>query len=262
MGVEVQQKWLKTPDGIKISTWIAKPNNPMAIILICHGITVDSTEGGFFLTFEKELVKNNIGVVRFDFRCHGKSEGLPKDLTLHGEYLDVDTVYSEIIENFNIPKFIEATSFSGSAVIKKFSEIEKECNGLILWNPILNYKETFLIPSTPWVASILETRNNISLPNWAYARIPGSNYYLTNKMVKEFMEDITLDLLINIRRPIVGFHGDSDTKIPYKYIVEASKNNPNIQINILKGEAHGFKGKRPFVMKKTIEWLIENIEDG
>lgn len=247
--------FLETRDGFKIATSITSPDFPKALVILCHGITVDSTEGGFFIEFEKLLIASNYIVVRFDFRCHGKSSGLPKDLTLSGEYIDIDTVFNFIKNNFNYPIYIEATSFSGSAVIKKFYNVEQDCRGLILFNPVINYKKTFLEPSTSWVKSILDTTNQINNDSGLFARLPGTNYYITSQMVNEFQQDETMELLMQLSKPILAFHGEIDTKIPYEFLSVISKKKNNIDFYLLENVGHGFKGKRTFVMEKTIEWM-------
>lgn len=251
--------YLKTRDGFKIATFITSPDAPKALIILCHGITVDSSEGGFFIEFEKLLIENNYMVIRFDFRCHGKSSGLPEELTLLGEFIDIDTVYSFVRDNYNYPIYIEATSFSGSAVIKKFFYVESECNGLILFNPVINYKKTFLEPSTPWVKSILETSHLLKSDINLFANLPGTSYFITNEMINEFKNDKTIELLEKVSKPILAFHGENDTKIPYEFLKIISQGKKNIDFYLLKNEGHGFKGKRIFVMQKTIEWMDSNL---
>lgn len=250
---------LKTNDGYSLSVNLAIPKQPESLLILCHGITVDSTEGGFFLDYENDLLDNNILVVRFDFRCHGQSSGEPKELTLAGEYIDVQTVYEYCMASYNLPLFIQATSFSGSAVINLYSKEILNMSGLILWNAIIDYKGTFLKPSTPWVRSILETCGS-DIPNWAFAKIPGTKYYLTKKLVDEFSKDRTKELLASLKQPFIAFHGDMDTKIPCTDIKDISIKNKHLKLYILEGEAHGFKGKREFVKKETIKWIKSKLD--
>lgn len=67
MYIEKKYVRLITPDGFSIATWISVAEEPKYSIILCHGITVDSREGGLFLSLEEELLKLNFVVVRFDF---------------------------------------------------------------------------------------------------------------------------------------------------------------------------------------------------
>ena len=249
-----------TPDGYQIATWVSVSSEAKAIVVLCHGITVDSTEGGFFIDFEKKLLSNDFGTIRFDFRCHGESEGEPKELTLYGEYLDLMSVIDYAKSKFNLPFILLATSFSCSAVIRNISERKLLYNGVILWNPIANYQKTFLEPSTPWVEKILKTSGDLTLPQWAYAQIPNTAYFITKKMVHEFEFDKTHMLLHDLKLPAIGFHGNNDTKIPYIYLKDIAERNSMLEFHLLDGEDHGFKTKRDYVVEKTISWIQKVVK--
>jgi len=256
MFVDKDERTFYTDDNLTIWSHWAIPRNHSGALVLCHGITVDSEEsGGIFLQYENELLTNNLAVVRFDFRCHGKSQGVPEDLTLYGEYLDVKKITNTVFEVFSCPIFIQATSFSGSPVIKRFAEVEASFAGLILWNPIIDYRRTFLEESTPWVQEILATRSDKNLPTWAYAKFPGSHYYITQRMVGEFRKDTTPERLKALESPILAFHGLNDNKIPYSFLLELSQGKPNIDLRLLENEGHGFKTNRPFVIRETIAWI-------
>jgi len=258
--VEKEFTYVTTPDNKRIATWLSVPSDTRVIVVLCHGITVDSTEGGLFTNFEKTLLSNNFGVIRFDFRCHGESNGNPKDLSLYGEYLDLMSVLSYANKKWRLPFILLATSFSCSAVARNISEGKVPYRGVVLWNPVVNYQQTFLKPNTPWVESILETRKDLNLPQWAYARIPGTNYFITKRLAKEFETDKTHIILENLKHPAIGFHGNKDTKVPYRFLEEIARRNNNIEFHLLIGEGHGFKGKRDYVIEKTISWIKRVVE--
>lgn len=258
--VENEFAYVSTPDGHQIATWCSIPYKAQTILVLCHGITVDSTEGGLFIAFERILLNGNLGAVRFDFRCHGQSTGEPKDLTLHGEYLDLKGVIQHVEDKWDLPLVVLATSFSCSAVMKNITERSAAYNGLILWNPIVDYSRTFLEESTPWAASILETTSDPDLPSWAYARIPNTAYFITKELAAEFRADDTPVRLQNLDLPAIAFHGNRDTKVPYVYLEEIAQKNRTIEFHLLDGERHGFKGQRDWVMEKTVSWVRSMVD--
>lgn len=68
-GIEFQEIELTTEDNIKISAWYTPPQN-RAVILVAHGYG-DKRADDFHALF----ASYGYGVVSWDFRAHGKSEG-------------------------------------------------------------------------------------------------------------------------------------------------------------------------------------------
>src|SRR5215216_1350517 len=68
-GIEFQDIELITEDGVKLSAWYTPPQNG-AVILVAHGYG-DKRPEDFYLLF----ASHGYGVIAWDFRAHGKSEG-------------------------------------------------------------------------------------------------------------------------------------------------------------------------------------------
>ncbi len=81
--IEYQDIELITKDGIKLSAWYTPPKNG-AVILIAHGYNDNRTESLYVL-----FAKHDYGVLAWDFRAHGNSEGEISTLGYY-EQLDVE----------------------------------------------------------------------------------------------------------------------------------------------------------------------------
>ncbi|HLO29484.1 MAG TPA: alpha/beta fold hydrolase, partial [Anaerolineales bacterium] len=68
-GIEFQDVELTTEDNVKVSAWYTPPKNG-AVILVAHGYG-DKRPEDFYVLF----ASHGYGVIAWDFRAHGKSEG-------------------------------------------------------------------------------------------------------------------------------------------------------------------------------------------
>jgi uncharacterized protein len=80
-GIEVQEVELTTEDNIKLSAWYTPPKNG-AVILVAHGYGGSRPEH-----YHALFASHGYGVVAWDFRAHGKSEG---EFTSLGYYETLD----------------------------------------------------------------------------------------------------------------------------------------------------------------------------
>jgi fermentation-respiration switch protein FrsA (DUF1100 family) len=81
-GIVVQEVVLHTEDGVKLSAWYTPPKNG-AVILVAHDYA-DKRPEDFYELF----AGHGYGVIAWDFRAHGKSEGKFSSLGYY-EVLDV-----------------------------------------------------------------------------------------------------------------------------------------------------------------------------
>lgn len=68
-GIGFQEVELITEDNVKLSAWYTPPKNG-AVMLVAHGYGASRTEHYYAL-----FVSHGYGVIAWDFRAHGKSEG-------------------------------------------------------------------------------------------------------------------------------------------------------------------------------------------
>lgn len=93
--IEYQEVTLITEDGLKLSAWYTPPKNG-AVILIAHGYNDNRPESLYVM-----FAKHDYGVLTWDFRAHGESEG---DISSLGYYeqLDVEAALDFALAQENV----------------------------------------------------------------------------------------------------------------------------------------------------------------
>lgn len=95
LGVQVEDVWLRADDGTRLHAWWLPPTDgaeadDFPALLWCHGnagnITGRAPQAG-------RLAAAGIGVLLFDYRGYGRSEGSPSE---DGIYADADAAYAHL----------------------------------------------------------------------------------------------------------------------------------------------------------------------
>lgn len=234
----------RSTDEIKlIGIWnIPFKANSRAVIL-CHGITVGKEEDGMFTETAKLLAENEIASVRFDFRGHGESGGRPEEMTVEGEIEDLSRVYKEVEKRGFNKIGIVGSSFGGAITVLTAKRLGKDVKAVCLWNPVLNFRETFINPNLPWLKDdILRMREELKEQQWT--ELPTENRFrIGRKLFEEMKGTEPYRKIKELEMPVLIIHGDKDAYIPYKHSVKYLENfkNPKGLVKI-KGSDHGFSG--------------------
>lgn len=244
----------KSRDGIKISGIINIPDcAPKGCIVLCHGITVDKDENGKFVTLSAKLCNAGFEVLRFDFRGHGESSLRPEKMTIMGELLDVEASILYVTKEF--PKIgLLACSFGAGPAILYIVDHSDLIKTLILWNPVLDYEQTFLKPRLPWGKSIFNADGFQELENKGFVTIPGKDFRIGKQLVQEFSKYKPFMELRKVQCPVLTIHGINDTKVPYWVSEKYGKPNDKSHFISVKSN-HGFGDQKDYVNLKTVEWV-------
>ena len=82
----------RTTDGVFLRGVLTTPDKDSeGAVVLAHGFTGEKHEDGFFSRIAGLLAKNQLTVLRFDFRGHGHSAGRSRDVTIKGEIHDLST---------------------------------------------------------------------------------------------------------------------------------------------------------------------------
>jgi len=89
VGLDFDDLYLKTADGLLINAWFVKVSNKAVTILCAHGNEGNMDDGD---RLEKLKFFHDLGfnVLMFDYRGYGRSQGFP---TEQGVYLDAQAAY-------------------------------------------------------------------------------------------------------------------------------------------------------------------------
>lgn len=259
---EIEVKY-KTPDGIKLSGMLGETEQSSAHgnIIMAHGLNNHKDENGFgqkgnFIKLAHKLLNFGFNTFRFDFRGHGDSEGETKDVTIEGELLDFKTSLEFFESKCGISPVlvIIASSFGASSSILYTSERQDKVKTLVLWNPVLDYKKTFLEAETPWGRTFFNDEGYKKLEQKKYVEIPETNFKIGKKMVEEFRKIELYNYLNQLIIPVLTIHGTHDTCVPYT--VSKEYGTPNQSSKFISYDTdHTFPDYEDNVLDDTFQWI-------
>ncbi|QUH01979.1 alpha/beta fold hydrolase [Saccharopolyspora erythraea] len=172
-------------------------------VMLAHGITADLAEQGLFPDLADRLAAAGFSVLRFSFRGHGRSEGKPCDMTIAGERLDLHTA----VESVGRPVPVVASSFG--AVSTTLSLGELPIRSLVLWQPVLDLRRTFLEPELPRGRKLHGDRT--SLRQQGFLDIEG-RFELGTRLFEEFAELDPRAAFLASDGPALVVHGDAERR--------------------------------------------------
>jgi len=126
LGLDFEDVYFLTDDGVKINGWFVKKDDAPFIILFCHGNAGN-------ISHRVEIInmfnKVGFGVFIFDYRGYGNSKGRPSEF---GMYLDASAAYNYLVKERRIPQdkvIIYGKSIGANVGIQLAS---RACPGLLI----------------------------------------------------------------------------------------------------------------------------------
>ncbi|WP_328608541.1 alpha/beta hydrolase [Amycolatopsis sp. NBC_00345] len=239
---------ITTSDGFRLdSAW--HPGGPSAVVL-AHGITGDLTEQGLFVTLAEKLVAAGFSVLRFSFRGHGASEGRPRDMTVAGELLDLSAAVSAAASAAGGPVSVVASSFG--AVSTTLSLATLPVRSVVLWQPVLDLRRTFLEPELPRGIKLYSDRS--SLRDKGFFDIEG-RFELGAPLFEEFTRLDPRAAFLAAEAPAFVIHGDADEHVSHDIARATAAARPGTGWWSVPGDGHGFRRRGPEVIAATVRWL-------
>ncbi|MCM8782094.1 MAG: alpha/beta hydrolase [Candidatus Omnitrophica bacterium] len=121
IGLEYEDVYFETKDGIKLNGWLVPKNDSAAYLLFCHGNAGNISHR---LEMIDIFIKIGLNVFIFDYRGYGRSQGIPSE---GGIYQDVRAAYNYLISKGinekNIVVFGE--SLGGAAAVDLAKDLER-----------------------------------------------------------------------------------------------------------------------------------------
>ena len=222
-----------THDGIKLYLQAWMPDNPLASLLLVHGLGEHS---GRYTEFASKLVEAGIAVFTFDGRGHGKSaEGKATAYFDSAEdYLkDIEVLYNKG-KNYipGKPAFMLGHSMGGGMVAAMLLKSQPEVSGVILSSPAIQEAEgtpKLLIAVGNLVSKLAPKLKVLKLDIDGISRIPEEvKKYREDPLV--YQENVpartgseVLGLMKYVQgnaaqfsSPVLLIHGDADRLTNYK----------------------------------------------
>lgn len=258
----VERMTLESVDGVGLDAAVQRAAGPArGAVLLVHGITVDMDEGGgMFIRLAEQLTAVGFDVVRFTFRGHGRSGGTQRGVTVAGECLDLEAAVQLLRDRFPGRFSIVAASFGAVSTILSLPWLAEQLDRLVLWNPVLDLRHTFLEPELAWGEENFGASQRRRLHETGALVVDGE-FELGRVLFSEFSHFDPLEEFLGSSVPTLIVHGDRDTAVSYKISAEAATARPNTTLHTIAGSDHGFdsREREDQAISKTVDWLLNQV---
>lgn len=223
-----------------IYCYLSIPDNVNKIVIYCHGFG-ESKER---INQHYDVLNNNrIGIVSFDFPCHGedKSDSSCFNLTNCLGYLD--KVIKSIME-YNVPISLMGSSFGGYIVLSYINRYKAKFDKVFLKYPAVNFYE----------CTVRKLGIDISyFDNHDYYEFLNGFKYKKDNFLS-FMNDDLMESFDKCGNDIFIIHGDKDKTVllsDVKYFCDIY----DIKLEVIKGAEHGMKDYLDIVNEKLLDFI-------
>ena len=207
------------------------------IIIACHGFAGDKESSAIKLLGE-EMIKENIGVLCFDFPGHGESKVDGKTLTINNCIQDINTIEEYIKQNYSVPISIFATSFGAYITLINIARNKKTYKNIILRSPAINMANIYRYKLLREPEADYKNRGYTILGFERELIIPYS-----------FMEELDNNDILSIYKKneipqMYIIQGDKDDIAPIEDTKKFALMNPKkLILKIIEGADHRMKGE-------------------
>lgn len=243
-------------DGTRLEAFVTTSHDPNAgLLMLVHGITADLNEGGMYRRFADQAMLSGFHTFRFSFRAHGQSEGVQEGMTIAGEMMDFLSSYRHV-ESLS-PSFVVvlASSFGAVSVLESLGLLSNLPKKLVLWNPVLDLRDTFLQPHLPWGVDNFANPDATGIYKNGFLVID-SNFRLGLTVWREFEHYKPYLRLRAVKIPTLIVHGEQDSSVSYDISRREAQSNDHCTFLSVDSD-HGFspQSMEDFVIRKTLAWI-------
>ncbi|MFJ5613463.1 alpha/beta hydrolase [Streptomyces sp. NPDC093221] len=233
---------------------------PEGTVLLVHGISADLDEGGAFVRLAQRLAEQGLTALRFSFRGHGESGGAPQGVTIAGEMLDLAAVTAYAERELPGPLAVVAASFGAVSTGLSMPWLGGRLARLVLWNPVLDLRRTFLEPELPWGLANFGAGPLKGLAEHGELLI-GGRFALGRVLFAELAAHRPIDAYTAGGPPALVLHGDRDDCVSFDIARDVAATVPHWEFHPLPGAGHGFHSPEhePEAIAVTARWLARGM---
>lgn len=210
------------------------PEKLNKIIIAVHGFGGDK-DSSVIVALANELNKYNIGVVCFDFPGHGSSAVDGNFFTVANSINDLNSVEEYILQKYNVPVGIFATSYGGYITLLNIGKNIKQYSDVILRCPAIDMYNIFKKNILTITDEEFEKKGFCEL---GYER----KINITFKYYNELKNNKIQEIIKNLYLPITIIHGTEDDMAPINDSIEfKNKFEKLVTLEKVYGADHRFK---------------------
>ncbi|WP_200303559.1 alpha/beta hydrolase [Streptomyces adelaidensis] len=211
---------VRTHDGLRLAgTLLAPRAEPEQAVLFLHGEGGTREQDGFFAPLADALAAQGVASLRFDLPGHGESEGRQEELSLSMLLNVIGSGLDHLRERVGTTRpALVATGFTGGVAAGFAARRGAEVSRLVLFNPLIDYKEHFVDARREWSSDYLDEpagRELLATGRLAYT----PSFVLGRAMLNEVFWLQPRGVLDVIAAPTLIVHGAGPTTVP----VESSR---------------------------------------
>jgi pimeloyl-ACP methyl ester carboxylesterase len=249
---------LLTADGVRLDARWHRGERGRGAVVLAHGITGDLDELGHFPRLAERLVASGLTVLRFSFRGHGASGGTPRGVTVAGERLDLLAAARAALASTSGPLWIVASSFGTVSTVTSLPWLGPRLRGLVLWNPVLDLRRTFLEPELPRGRELYGSSAE-SFAEQGFLRV--REFQLDALLFDEFTRYDPRRGFLDWPGPALIIHGDQDQHVSHTIARSAASARPGTAFHTVAGSDHGFRAPEHAaeLLQATCSWIRNRI---
>lgn len=226
----------------QIYSLLSIPNDLRKIVIYCHGFgeSKDRIQEHAHL-----LNQNNIGIIGFDFPCHGEDKNSDHYYNLNNSLSYLKQVI-DYAKKYGVPISLMGSSFGGYIILSLINKTNEYFDKVFLKFPAVNFYEC--------TKTKLKIELNYSDNHEYYEFLNGRRMF--KDAFIQFMNDNLMDNFDKHGNDIYIIHGDKDNTVLLSDIECFCLKN-NIKLDIIKGAGHGMTNHLEIVNQKLIRYLCK-----
>lgn len=245
----MNEVFIDTAANQKLAAYIWEPGaNDKYMVVVCHGFRGTKENGGKIFGFAEKIRDIGMGILAFDFRGSGQSDGDFSQVTLTRQGEDVQAVIDYVQRQFSLPSILLGRSMGGSSVLAGGSG-DQRVEGFVLWSTPVFMRQAFAT-MIPEEYMLLSQGIRVQITDDA------GTFYLDPGLVSDFDRHDMDKYLRNVgQKPVLIVHSYDDESVnPYnaEYL---QQNLPNSSLKMFDKAGHRFLECISRREDITIDWL-------
>jgi len=211
----MEKLFIKNRDDKKISVMIERPDNPVGLAFVMHGLG-GNKRAVYMDAMAKGFSNNNITVVRFDtINTYGDSGNSTENASITNHYEDLEDVIAWVKSQswYQEPFWLAGLSLGAFCVTYFAQNHPEKVKALAPISVVVSGKLLF----EAWGAEEMEKWKEAGVRQWNSRATPG----LTKKIKYDFVDDGMRHELMpradELKLPILMVIGEEDTVTPMKH---------------------------------------------
>ncbi len=246
-------KYFTTLDKIKIKYFFSKKKSPITVVFF-HGFMSDMM-GAKPKAIQQFCKKHKLNFLKFEYSGHGKSGGEFISRNISKWTNDAKQLIKSKLKDNNL--IFIGSSMGSWIALNLFHIFKKQIRGFIGIASAPDFLENLM-----WKKFTKKTKKEILNKKIYYLNYGGFVYPLTKQLIFDGRKNKILRKNINLKIPILLFHGTKDKIVPVSVSKKILKmiNNPKTKLIKIKNGDHSLSRKND--LKKIcagLNYIIKNI---